>query len=181
MESSGLDKEEIKKRLTFTRMIYKIILISILFGNCNKSNSNDVKIEISNVKIEKAELVVQVLIKNYTGTSILLYKPKIEDICSSILVMRLIDKNGDVFRYYPCEIITDVDLIRLGSANSIVLNSGENYQFDFALPKKEINYLMRIDDLQEIKLDVRLNEYSFENSSEHKFMKDNIVLEYTFE
>lgn len=164
-------------------MIYKIILISILIniGNCNKSNSSNVKVEISNVIVEKAELVVQVLVNNYTDTSILVYKPNIEDVCSSILVIKLIDKNGKVSRYYPCEFMTDVDLIRLGSANSIVLDSNEKYQIDFALPKKEISYLMKIDDLQQIKLDIRLNEYSFENSSEYKFMKDNIALEYTFE
>lgn len=98
-------------------------------------------IEIVDCKSLNTDIVVNILISNYTEDIIRTYIPQINDLCNGIIKITFIDKSTkpySIHNVFPCNWIADLDLIILNDSNSIILNSNDTYQQKLIINNKYI-------------------------------------------
>jgi hypothetical protein len=121
----------------------RISILCILFFYCSvllPCPKKDVNIEIVECKSLNSDIVVSILISNYTEDIIKTYIPQINDLCNGIIKITFIDKSKPYSNHnvFPCNWIADLDLIILNDSNSIILNSNDTYQQKLIISKKFI-------------------------------------------
>jgi hypothetical protein len=165
----------------------KIIMVSLslitwfsAFSQKESTNSLDLSIDNFNMYHDSCVLNIQVV--NKSQDTILFYRPRLEDICSSILRIYAISKThtNKYYYLYPCEATIDLESIYIDQNNSIFLLEEQCFYFKLSFKLEDFSPHLALDSYL---LYFELN-YSIANlKSKHKnlFKSDIIAKSYCFE
>lgn len=109
-------------------VLFSVFLILIFF--C-ASAQTDIIMETNLVGYNKKENLVELSLKFTTesDSSILFYKPTIEDICYGLVFINFQEpKSSSVYSLFPCLFRADLSHIILTGSNSIFINRNNEYE-----------------------------------------------------
>ena len=156
-------------------LILITLLISLSFTVFSQS-AGVLEIKIAEIKIDSDDVILFLKIENIGDETITVYKPNIEDVCSSILKIKFIDtKTNKTHELFPCEQIIDLDQIILNSTNMIHLNPNEIFIKPIKFKLRDISPFIRKGYSYKVFLEFNLKNVDFVAECPNILMaKDNL-------
>ncbi len=121
----------------------RISILCLLFFYCTvllPCSKKNINIEIIECKSSNSDILVSILISNNSKDIIKTYVPQIYDLCNGIFKITFKDDSKPYYIHnvFPCNWVTDLDLIIVNDSNSITLKSNDKYQQNLIINKKFI-------------------------------------------
>jgi hypothetical protein len=160
-------------------LINLIIWISLF---SQEKNSNSVGLNIENFSIYNDSCTINLHVINKSHDTIVFYKPRIADICSSVLRVYAKSNNRDnqIYNLYPCEATKDLESIYVDQNNSICLL--EHKSFDFELTFALENFSPHLEsDTYFIYIEINFSIANLKSKQKYLYVSDIISNGYYFE
>lgn len=152
----------------------EIIIICFLFSTTLSVNAQDVKLKISNIafdmKKNNFDLYLEIYGNKERGVKI--YKPQIEDICTSLVRIKFISQvNKNIGIVYPCQEVIDLESILINNENAIFLDIGEYFGVIMSFSCEEISPYL-VEEIYDVQVELNYTLTQFIGDTQNLFKGD---------